>query len=365
MLARRLRPSLAAALLGACLALAACAPSAATGAPSATPRPPVIRSAASPVAPRPPFCFSFVCAVHSVSLFVEPDAGEAPILSAIRGATSSVWVEVYLLSDRNVVRALEDAASRGVDVRVLLEPHPYGGGDVAAQTTVRELQAAGVQARPSNPAFQYTHAKLLLVDGATAYILTANLSRAGLGGNSTTANRDYGLIDRDSADVAAVKAIFQADWDRTPATLTDAHLVVSPINARPTLAALLDGAHTALWVEDEEMADSSSEQELIAAAQRGVDVRLMLPAPSSSSSPSPDVARLAAGRVHVRYLRAPYMHAKLVLADGTLAFTGSENFSATSLDANRELGLLLADPAALATLTHVYTQDWSLATPAA
>src|SRR5712692_10914796 len=39
---------------------------------------------------------------HGVRVFVEPDAGEQPIVNAIDSAQKSVWVEMYLLSDRNV-----------------------------------------------------------------------------------------------------------------------------------------------------------------------------------------------------------------------------------------------------------------------
>ncbi|HKV85311.1 MAG TPA: phospholipase D-like domain-containing protein, partial [Ktedonobacterales bacterium] len=160
-------------------------------------------------------CVAPSCAATNVQVFVEPDAGEAPILRAIRSARQSVWVEVYILSDNNVLRALEAAATRGVDVRALLEPHPFGGGDVTAQKDIEELNAAGAQARPSDPAYYYTHEKALLIDGATAYILTANLSKTGLGGSSGGANREYGVIDTDPGDVAQIRAIFEADWGHT------------------------------------------------------------------------------------------------------------------------------------------------------
>src|SRR5207248_11684636 len=65
--------------------------------------------------------------VQGVQVFVEPEAGEHPITDAISAAKKSVWLEMYLLTDRNVIRALEEAANRGIDVRVLLEPHPFGG----------------------------------------------------------------------------------------------------------------------------------------------------------------------------------------------------------------------------------------------
>ncbi len=73
---------------------------------------------------------------NSVQVFVEPAAGEAPVLHAIRSAQRSVWVEVYLLTDRAVINALEDAAQRGVDVRVMLEANPYGSGATSPQQTL-------------------------------------------------------------------------------------------------------------------------------------------------------------------------------------------------------------------------------------
>jgi phosphatidylserine/phosphatidylglycerophosphate/cardiolipin synthase-like enzyme len=109
--------------------------------------------------------------VRSVSVFVEPDAGEKPLLGAIEGATRSIWVEVYLLTDNNILRALGDVAGRGMDVRVLLETHPYGEGSVSPQQTLDKLNAAGVKAPAAAPAYHYTHEKARIVDGATAYIL--------------------------------------------------------------------------------------------------------------------------------------------------------------------------------------------------
>lgn len=295
-----------------------------------------------------------------VTIFVEPQAGEAPVLQAIRSAQSSVWVEVYLLTDYNVKHALEDAAQRGVDVRVLLETDPYGVGTTSPQQTLQELAAAGVKAKGANPAFHFTHEKAMIVDNATLYLLTANFSKSGLGGSSYADNREYGVIDTSVADVQEAATIFQADWARTTPSLADPNLVVSPVNARQRLLAFITGAHATLVVEDEEMYDTQTENALIAAAKRGVNVEVVLPKPSGSNSGS-DVAALLSGGVHVRYITNVYMHAKMMVADGRLGFVGSENFSANSLDDNRELGILIADQSAITTLIHTFQQDWSSA----
>src|SRR5579872_3989585 len=57
--------------------------------------------------------------IQGVQVFVEPDDGEQVITNAIANAQKSIWLEIYILSDRNVIRALEEAANQGVDVRVM------------------------------------------------------------------------------------------------------------------------------------------------------------------------------------------------------------------------------------------------------
>lgn len=341
-----------------CLALVACDATAST-ASGATDAATFTRASATP-------CPVIACGATSAGLgaegltvFVEPDAGEGPVLRAIEGAQRSVWVEVYLLTDRNVINALEDATHRGVDVRVLLELNPYGSGSTNPHLTLQELQAAGVRAEGSDPAYHYTHEKAIIVDGATLLVMTANLTKSGLGGSSYGADRDYGVVDTTAADVQQAAAIFTADWQRESPSLSAPNLVVSPINSRARIEGFIGGARTTLLVEDEEMYDQQSEDALIAAAQRGVSVEVILPQPSGSTGPDADVARMLLGGVRVRYITTVYMHAKMMIADGSRAFVGSENFSANSLDNNRELGLLIADTSVITTLNQTFQQDWS------
>jgi phosphatidylserine/phosphatidylglycerophosphate/cardiolipin synthase-like enzyme len=94
---------------------------------------------------------------QTVSVFVEPAAGEQVILEAINNAQRAVWLEMYLLTDQNIIKALENAAGRGLDVRVMLEPHPVGGG--SPQSTINALNAAGAKAQDTNTTFALTHEK--------------------------------------------------------------------------------------------------------------------------------------------------------------------------------------------------------------
>ncbi len=296
--------------------------------------------------------------VNGVQLFIEPTAGEQVILNAINGAQRSIDLEIYLLTDTSVIHALEQAASRGLTVRVMLEPHPYGGG--SPDRTMQELSAYGVITRYTSPAFTLTHEKAMIIDSRSAYIMTCNFTRSALGGSSSTTNREYGIIDALPADVSSVSAIFDADWNRATYAPDDANLVVSPVNARSGLLDLLNGAHSSLIIEAEEMQDSAIEQALVAAQQRGVAVMVILPTPSGSNDPNASgITTLDQGGVQVREDPKLYMHAKMFVVDGQEAFVGSENFSTASLDQNRELGVLVADPQVLSTLQTTFQQDWS------
>ena len=301
--------------------------------------------------------------VQGVKVYVEPNDGEGVITDAIRGARKSVWLEMYLLTDRNVMSALEEAAHSGLDVRVMLEPHPFGGGGSPTRT-IDELRAAGAKAQPTDPRFALTHEKGMIIDGTTAYIMTSNFSRSALGGTSGSsgyANREYGIIDTNSQDVQAVIAIFNADWNHSTVQFNDSNLVVSPVNSRSAFMKLVSSAHHTLLIEAEELNDDTVEQAIAASAHNGVHVQVILPSAKSSSSDSngTGISILHQGGVQVKEDPRLYMHAKIIVVDGQLAFVGSENISRQSLDENRELGIIVSDSSVLSTLQQTFQQDWS------
>lgn len=304
---------------------------------------------------------------QGVQIFLEPTAGESVITSAIDGAKQSVWLEIYLLTDTKVTRALENAAQRGLDVRVMLEPKPYGMGSTSPRETLDKLSAVGVKAQPTSSSFSLTHEKGMIIDEQTVYIMTCNFSRAALGGSSSTTNREYGIIDTNAQDVQAVIAIFNGDWGHTTPQYTDPNLVVSPDNSRNAFASLINGAYKTLTIEAEEMQDSQIEQDLVNAAQRGVQVQVILPAPRGSSSDgsgsdhnSQGITTIKQAGVQVKEDAQLYMHAKIIIVDGQQAFVGSENISTASLDHNRELGIIVSDQNVLNTLQQTFQQDWSV-----
>ena len=290
-----------------------------------------------------------------VELYVEPEAGAAAILDLIGGATRSLWAEMYLLTADAAIDALAARAAAGCDVRILLEPAPYQA-ETANQDAYARLAAAGVDVRWSTPRYTYTHAKVLIVDHARLAVLTLNLTSSGLSGN-----REYAVVDGDPDDVSAMEAIFTADRVGAPTVAPPAPLVTSPETTRPALLGLIGSARETLAIETEELADGGVLDALGAARARGVAVTVAWPGPAAGA-PSAFQDLAAAGAV-VRAVGTPPIHGKVIAVDGRAAYVGSANLTATSLDANREVGLRLDSPSLAQRLASTVAADAASGVP--
>jgi cardiolipin synthase len=283
----------------------------------------------------------------TLQLLVEPNDGVGALVKAIDKAQNRILVTAYILSQSRIVRALERAAAQGVDVYVLLEPHPFGLG-LQPVTMFVLLHAANIHVRWSVPGFVYTHAKYMVLDDRVLILSSANFTRAGF-----ARDRDFVLIDHEPSDIREASNLFRADWDRIAPTLGDPNLLVSPFNARAKLRALIQRAHHSLSIYAEEVIDPAMVRALVLAEQRGVHVHIIAATISLRARQT-----LATADIHPRRLMMPYIHAKVILVDNTLAFVGSENLSATSLDRNREFGVVVRNSAIVSRLAHIFAHDW-------
>lgn len=283
----------------------------------------------------------------SLALYVWPGPGDAPVVQLIQGARKSIDFEMYEASDRGVLAALAQAAGRGVKVRAILEPSPYKARGFN-QGAYDELSAAGAAVEWDKEPVRLDHAKYMVVDGQTAEVGTENFTYSGF-----NRNREYAVVTSDQQTVSVLEALFAADFAGGNPPAVPAGIVVAPINADASLTGLISSAKHTILIEDEELYDPSVVDELAQKEQAGVQVQVVLP--SSEARWSSDFAAL--GSV-VHYLQAPYIHAKAIVVDGATAFVGSENLSTSSLDDNREVGLIVSDPAVVKGLASTVAGDW-------
>jgi len=136
---------------------------------------------------------------------------------------------------------------------------------------------------------------------------------------------------------------------------------VSPDNARARLERLAADAATELRVQHLSFSDDGMRFALGVRAREGAHVRVILADPGWIDSNWDSADALQAMGVEVRFLTFLDNHAKLMIADDQAAFVGSENFSWTSLEENREVGVVLTDGAAVGALVDAFETDWTRA----
>jgi cardiolipin synthase A/B len=295
----------------------------------------------------------------SDSLIVEPSNGITRVFSMIQGAVTSIDLVIYELEDTQVENALVQAEKRGIAVRVLLNEGYYGAQPSASSAAAyRYLQSGGVSVHWAPSYFALTHQKTLVVDGNQALIMTFNLTP-----QYYSADRDFGVVDSDIKDVTAIEAAFNDDWQGIKDTAAAGDDLVWSPGADTAILSMINNSRQRLYIENEEMSDTAVVNALITAAQRGVNVEVVM---TYSSDWTANFTKLTAAGVGIRTYAADaplYIHAKLILSDGTIALVGSQNFSASSLKDNRELGIILSGSNLLNSLSTTFQSDWLGGTP--
>jgi cardiolipin synthase len=319
-------------------------------------------------------------------------------LAAIASAKRSVWFENYIFRDddagRRFAAALIAKAGEGVRVRVVYDWLGNLGSTRAAFW--RRLRDGGVEVRCYN-AFRLDqplgwirrdHRKCLVVDQRIAFVTGLCVGSVWEGDpeRGIPSWRDTGLEIRGPA-VGDVADAFADTWaatgpplpedelpaafPTTPAGDVDLRVVASIpgtgalYHLDPLIASL---ARRTLWLTDAYFAGTASYvQALRAAAQDGVDVRLLVPGAGSDVPVMQSVSRagyraLLESGIRVFEWNGPMLHAKTAVADARWARVGSTNLNIASWIGNRELDVVVENEAFGRQMEEMFEDDLTNAT---
>ncbi|MDE1161115.1 MAG: phospholipase D-like domain-containing protein [Acidobacteriaceae bacterium] len=310
---------------------------------------------------------SFVALLSVVSakaqtIYTFPDDGFTPVYTYINSATKTLDMTMYELVDTTAVNDLIALEAKGVVVRVILDQNLEKTKNTPAYNT---LTAAGISVHWANTTYHATHQKTIIVDKASALILSANLTS-----EYYSDTRDFGVLDTNSSNVSAIEATFNKDFTDTAWTPSKAYsLIWSPTDSDADLLAIINNAEYTLTVESEEISASDIVKALEAAAARGVVVKLIMT--NDDNDYASEFNALAAAGVNVHVFKdnssTLYIHAKVTIADAGYSgdqkvFCGSENYSTASLKENRELGIVMATSALVTKFNGVLLTDYANST---
>jgi len=307
------------------------------------------------------------------------------LIEAVDAATREVWLETYIFADdpagRRVASALLRAASRGVAVRVLVDG--WGARHYLTRRLESDLEQGGVQLLKYRPEVQpwhfrshrlrRLHRKLCLVDDDLAFVGGINL----IDDMNTPGQRpprvDFAVRVRGPI-VASIAWTMQRLWalnelvqfrtsdvplfpEEVPGhrvgTQTAKFTIRDNLRHRRDIErAYLAGIRTAkreiLIANAYFFPGIRFRHELIAAAQRGVAVTLLLQAKVEYrllhfASRALYGQFVGAGIAIQEYHRS-FLHAKVAVADSQWATVGSSNIDPYSFLMSREANVFVRDP---------------------
>jgi len=335
---------------------------------------------------------------NTVQLLCDARENYPAWLEAINGAEKWVHFESYILRDdrsgREFAEALVAATKRGVRVRLLYDW--LGALTATPWMFWARLRKAGIDVRAFNRPrldsplgwLSRDHRKMIGVDGRVGFVTGLCVADMWWGRERNKGLdpwRDTGVAVRGPA-VADIERAFAEVWAAAGPPLPDDEQpsgVIAPtgttslrvIGTKPSVAGLfrLDQlvaalARDRLWITDAYFVGASPYvQALIAAANDGVDVRMLVP---GSGSDLPVVQRLTqsgyrqllAAGIRVFEWNGTMVHAKTAVADGKWARVGSTNLNIQSWLGNWELDVAIEDEAFARHMEQVYLQDLQNAT---
>lgn len=322
---------------------------------------------------------------NKVTLLLDGPATYKSMFSAIQGAKNHINMETYSIEDDEIGRrfaaALIERQKKGVQVNFIYDS--VGSGDTPKEF-FKSMIDSGINVlefNPINPLMLRKkwevgrdHRKLLVVDGQIAFVGGVNISSVYSSGSFTRSKprtkdtppwRDTHLRIEGPV-VSDFQKLFLATWDKQqgeplvsksffPQIGSRGNEVVRAIGSSPdesysaiyaTLLSAINSAETYAYITTAYFVpDPQLLTVLKAAAQRNVDVRLMLPDKTDSNlvyyaSRSYYDELLSAG-VKIYEREDALLHAKTALIDGVWSTIGSTNLDWLSFQHNQEINAVV------------------------
>ena len=334
---------------------------------------------------------------HHIELLNDGDGTFPRLIADLKGARESIAIQVYFwkegaLSD-SIGVILAERARAGVRVLALFDDF---GADVTDEYLDR-LRDAGVMVAVLRPVSlfelhksqQRSHLRAVVIDRAIGYTGGFGIADEWLGNGRTRNQWRETNVRITGPAVAQLAGSFAAGWAEAtgvllvadPATVEPAELsgdtwagivYTSPTTgstpAERLIALSFAAARERLYVANAYFVpDDDFRAMLIAAARRGVDVRVLAPSkdtdvPIVRLAGRASFAELLEGGVRIWEYQPTMVHSKTLVADGLWSLIGTMNIDNRSLALNDEVTLAALDRELGAALEAAFLDDLTRST---
>jgi cardiolipin synthase len=325
---------------------------------------------------------------NSATLLENGDGVFPAMLKDIREAKVSIDFEVYIFmpdaAGKLFADAFIEAASRGVQVRLLVDAQ---GGKL--KELGKGMEAAGVICKSYRPASHYaiggrrSHRKLVIIDGRIGYTGGFGIDARWLGNARDKTEWHDAAVRVEGPVVAQMQSIFSENWTFTtgeilagdtfyPKTEQTGTMQAQAIKASKGDASSLpemmyfmaiQSARTSIHIQNAYfLPDTLIQAALIAAVERGVDVKVMVPGmnidvPMVRQASRQHYGPMLKAGIKIYEYQPTMIHSKTAVVDGLFATIGSINFDSLSRSTNAEESLSFYDRSFAALIEEMFERD--------
>ncbi|MCA1856683.1 cardiolipin synthase [Massilia oculi] len=334
---------------------------------------------------------------NKIEVLVNGDAIFPAMLEAIRQAEKTITFETYIYWSESIGREFSDAlierARAGVKVHLMLD---FLGSMKMEDALIKEMKDAGVLLqRYHKPVWwklarlnNRTHRKLLVVDGKVGFTGGVGIADQWRGNAQDEDHWRDNHYRVEGPVVGQIQAVFTDNWTKAtgvvldgpnyfPALKPEGDKPAQMFSSSPTggsesmhlmyLMAITAASKTIDLSAAYFVPDDLTIRTLIAAAKRGVRVRIITPGKIIDSDLVKAASRerwpelLAAGVQIAEYNPTMY-HVKALVVDSLLVSVGSTNFDNRSFSLNDEANLNIMDEAFAQRHEQLFEADWQRST---
>lgn len=272
------------------------------------------------------------------------------IVELIESAQSTVWLEGYMLTNKEIIAALIKASKREIDIKIILEKNPYRAYNINNKVfyKLQDLWINIIWSHPKN--YALNHTKMLIIDNL-AIISTGNFTHS-----TFKKNRDVLIFTKDISLVQELKSIFTYDFHWEPLWSSYPNLLTSPNNSRWKIKQLIDSASESLDIYFPYINDEKIYNQIIQKSQQWVKVRFLIDKKSLDKDKD-EIIQLQENWVIIKKFSGS-LHAKSILVDNKYLYVWSINLSDWSFDKNREVGLIIKNTNLISHFSQIFQKDF-------
>ena len=347
---------------------------------------------------------------NRVDVLIDGPQTYSALEAALRAARHDIHIETFIFGAGEVGQRFADLLAQkrkeGLEVRVLYDS--LGSGETPREF-FDQLRQHDIQVREFRPMnvvktpdvwnlHNRDHRKIIVVDGKVGFTGGINIDSTYASASTSKPGPERGLedgwrdthIEIEGLAVAQLQSLFFESWQQAgpredvdkkdkyfPKIASPGHDLVTIVandsesddrSLYGTYFAAFTSSTKRLWLTHAYFAPNEELlKSMIDAAERGVDVRLIVPSFTDSrvvlNATQATFTRLLKAGVKIYELKDALLHAKSVVIDSTVSIVGSSNLDTRSFIHNDEVNAIVISRDTAVKMEQVFLRDQQAARP--